>query len=136
LPFLGPDQPWYQFFFGSLFSPCPSSSFFFFFSWLLKLFPSTHLLPPLSPTDLLTYISKLKVHSSPSTYSPINLKCATLILTHLPTPPSIYLPTRFSTFLPTNTLHRYLPNPTYMVTPTYPVAIPINPQWWTTMKKE
>ncbi len=60
----------------------------------------------------------------------------TLIPTHLPNPPSI--------FLPTNILGRYLPNPTYMVTPTYLVATPIDPptfksdkeriKWWYCMK--
>jgi hypothetical protein len=43
----------------------------------------------LSPTNLLTYIFKLKVDSSP----PINLKCPTLIPTHLPALPLTYLPT-------------------------------------------
>jgi hypothetical protein len=82
LPFLSPDQPWSQFFFATLFSPWPPLGillFFLFFS-LLKLFRPTHLLPP---TDLLTYIFKIKVDSSSSTYSPINLKCATFIPTHL-----------------------------------------------------
>jgi hypothetical protein len=66
----------------------------FFFSLLLKLFPPTYPLPcpPLSHTDLLTYIFKLEVDSSSSTYSPINLKCATLIPTHLPTLTPTYLP--------------------------------------------
>jgi hypothetical protein len=73
----------------------------FFFFLLLKFFPPTYY-PPLSPTNLLTYLFKFKIDSSPSTYSPINLKCATLIPTHLPTPhlfiyllalPLSYLPT-------------------------------------------
>jgi hypothetical protein len=59
---------------------------------LLKLLPPTYY-PPLSLTYLLTYIFNLKIDSSPSTYSPINLKCATLIPIHLPTLPSSYLPT-------------------------------------------
>ncbi len=44
-----------------------------------------------------------------------------MLLSSPPTypPPSIYLPT--------NTLGRYLPNPTYMATPTYLVGIPIDP---------
>jgi hypothetical protein len=58
---------------------------------LLKLFPTHY--PALSPTDLLTYIFKLKVDSSPSTYSPVNLRCATLIPTHLAALPPTYLPT-------------------------------------------
>jgi hypothetical protein len=92
LPFLSPDL---SFFFATLFYPRPLPRFFFL---LLKLFSSTHLLPPppppLSATNLLTYIFELKVDSSPSTYSPINLKCATLIPTHLRTPHLfVYLPT-------------------------------------------
>jgi hypothetical protein len=78
---------------------------------LLKLFPPTDLLPPLSPTDLLTYQVKM-CYSHPRP----------------PTCPSIVLPT--------NTLSRYLPNPTYMATPTYMVAIPIDPQQSTMMRKE
>jgi hypothetical protein len=81
-------------------------SFYFF---ALETFPTHY--RPLSPTDLLTYIFELKVVSSPSIYPPINLKCVTLIPTHLPALP------------PT-----YLPNPTYMATPTYVVAIAIDPQ--------
>jgi hypothetical protein len=78
---------------------------------LLKLFPLTDLLPPLSPTNLLAYKVKM-CYSHP----------------HPPTCPSIVLPT--------NTLSRYLPNPTYMATPTYMVAIPIDPQQSTMMRKE
>ncbi len=54
--------------------------------------PPTHY-PPLSPTNLLTYIFELKVDSSPSTYSPINLKCVTFIPAHLLTLPLTYIPT-------------------------------------------
>jgi hypothetical protein len=50
-----------------------------------------------SPTHLPTYIFKLQVDSSPFTYSPINLKCVTLIPTHL----FIYLPTFPLSYLPT-----------------------------------
>jgi hypothetical protein len=66
----------------------PRTQFFFF--WVLKLFPPTHLQPA---SDLLTYIFELKVDSSPSTYSPINLKCDTLIY-HGPTyqTPPTWLP--------------------------------------------
>jgi hypothetical protein len=91
----------------------------------LNLFPPTHppTTPPLSPTvphrPTHLYIWNSKVNFSPSTYSPINLKCATLIPIHLPALP------------PT-----YLPNPTYMATPTYMVATTIDPQWSTTMRKE
>ncbi len=98
------------FFLGNfIFSPPPTQ---FFCVWLLKLFPPTHLLPP---------------HCPPQTYSPINLKFATLIPTYLPTLPTV---------LPTKTLNRYLPNPTYMATPIYIIAIAINPQWSTMMRKE
>jgi hypothetical protein len=76
LPFLIPDQPLSQFFF-----------FFWNFSHPLTYYPT------FSPTNLLTYIFKLKIDSSPSTYSPINLKCATLIPTHLHALPLFYLPT-------------------------------------------
>ncbi len=97
LPFLSPD-PSFFFFFGTLFSARPPPGFFFCSSF--------ETFPTLPPTNLLTYIFKLTVDSSPSTYSSINLKCATLIPTHLPT----------------NTLSRYLPNLTYMATPTYMVC--------------
>jgi hypothetical protein len=40
------------------------------------------------------------------------------------------------TDLPTNTLSKYLPNPTYMTAPTYMVAIAIDPYRSTTMRKE
>ncbi len=64
-------------------------------------------------------LDKIKIFSwlNP-TYSPIYLKCATLILTYLPTHPSSYLPTCPCTFLPINLLL----NPTYMVAPTYLVG--------------
>jgi hypothetical protein len=87
LPFPSPDL---SFFCNFIFYP-PATQFFFFLAF--ETFP-THLLPPTVPTDLLTYIFKLKVDSSPHTYSPLNLKCATFIPTHLPTPHLfIYLPT-------------------------------------------
>jgi len=93
-PFSALISPDLSFFSGTSFSPRPPPSFFIFF--LLKLFPPTYY-PPLSPTNLFAYIFKLKVDSSPSTYSPINLKCVTLISTHLPTPHLfIYLPTLWS----------------------------------------
>jgi hypothetical protein len=60
----------------------PWSQFFFAF----ETFPTYPPTTPIVPTDLLTYIFKLKVDSSPSTYSPINLQCASLIPAHLPTP--------------------------------------------------
>jgi hypothetical protein len=41
-----------------------------------------------------------------------------------------------SIFLPTNTLGRYLPNPSYMVTPIYLVETPIDPQRSKTMRKK
>jgi len=121
------SPPLSQFFLELYFFPHPHPILFYFITF--ETFP-TH--PPIAPTtipsDLFTYIFKLKVDSSPFTYSPINFKCFTFISTHLPNPLSIYLPT--------NTLSRYVPNPTYMVTPTYMVATPIDPQWLTTMRKE
>jgi hypothetical protein len=130
LPFLSLDLS----FFVQLYFLLASHSIFLKKIWNFSHPPTYY--PPLSPFDLFTYIFKLKVNSSPSTYSPINLKCVTLISTHLPTPPSMYLPTCPSNFLPTNTLSRYLPNPTYMVTPTYMVATLMDPQWLTMMRKE
>jgi len=47
-----------------------------------------------------------------------------------------HLPTCPTTDLSTNTLNMYLPNPTYMATPTYMVAIGIDPRQSTTVKKE
>jgi hypothetical protein len=94
--FVCPFQPWSAlisvFFFWELYfllTPHPVSFFFCFWNFFHQ--PTYY--PALSPTDLFTYIFKLKVDSSPSTYSPINLKCATLIATHLPTLPPSYLPT-------------------------------------------
>jgi hypothetical protein len=43
----------------------------FYLCFTFETFP-TYLPPPLSPTDLVTYIFKLKVNSSPFTHSPIN----------------------------------------------------------------
>ncbi len=111
-PFSALSQPWSEFFFGTLFSPCPLPTFFFplsliflgnfilspiptqflfFFFWNFSHRPTYY--PPLSPTDLFTYIFKLKVDSSPSTSSPINLKCVTFNPTQLPTHPTTNLPT-------------------------------------------
>jgi len=45
-------------------------------------------------------------------------------------------PTHPSTILPTNTLRKYLPNPTYMSTPNYMVVTTIDPQQLTMMRKE
>ncbi len=95
----------------------------------------SHLPIPLTLTYLLTYTFKFKIDSLPPTYSPVYLKCDTLIPTYLPAPPQpIYLPT-YSTinlpicpsiFLHTSPLGRYLLDPTYLVAPTYMAAIPIN----------
>ncbi len=85
LPFLSPFcQPWSQFFFSPnlcfsflgnfIFSPAPTYFLFVVFSFPFFFLnfsrPPTYY-PPLSATNLLTYIFKLKVDSSPSTYSPI-----------------------------------------------------------------
>jgi hypothetical protein len=42
---------------------------------------------------------------------------------------------KVATILLTNTLNRYLPNPTYMATPTYMVATTIDPKKLTMMRK-
>ncbi len=88
LPFLNHDQPWSQFYlqlyffltpflvffplisicFG--FFPCPPTQFLLFCFWNCSHPPTYY--SPLSRTNLFTYIFKLKVDSSPSTYSPIN----------------------------------------------------------------
>jgi hypothetical protein len=55
----------------------------------LKTFPSTtysHQPIPLAPTNLFTYTFKLKIDSLPLTYSPIYLKCDTIIPTYLVAP--------------------------------------------------
>jgi hypothetical protein len=91
------------------FLPSPHPVFFFL---AYETFP-TH--PPTTP------------HCLPPTYSPIYLNWK-WTLPHLPTRPT--------TNLPTNTLSRYLPNPTYLVTPTYMVATTIDPQRSKTMRKE
>jgi hypothetical protein len=104
---------------------------FFIYFWGNFSCPPTYC-PPLSPSDLLTYIFKLKVNSFPSTFSLVNLKCAIFISTHTPiylsTYPSIYLPICPSTFLPTK--------PHLHAAPTYMVATPIDPQRSTMMMKE
>jgi hypothetical protein len=65
LPFLSPDL---SFLLQLYFLPAPHPVFFFLWNFSR---PPTYY-PPLSPSNLLTYIFKLKVDSSPSTYSPIN----------------------------------------------------------------
>ncbi len=99
LPFLSPDLSFYRNF---IFSP-----------------PLSQYPPPPPQCPLLTYIFKLKVDSSPSTYSPINLKW---LLSSSP----IYLSTYLPFYFLINSLSRYLPNPTYMATPTYLIVTPIN----------
>ncbi len=97
---------------GLTFFLCPFSAlisvFFFFLSETPPPRPTTLHCPPI---DLLTY--KFKIYYSHQ---------------HPPTYPS--------TFLPTNILERYLPNPTYMATTIYLAAILIDPQWSKTMRKE
>jgi hypothetical protein len=113
----------------------PPTQFFFFFVFgetSPAPTPPTTYYPSLSPTELFTYIFKSRVDSSPSTYSPINLKCTTLIPTHL----FIYLHAFPPSYLPTNTLGRYLSNLTYMATPTYLVASPIDPNGWKRWKNK
>jgi len=75
LPFLSPDL---TFFFATLFSPCPLPSFFSPWSLFFYLEPYFLLTPHLVSLFLFfcafaTYIFELKVDSSPSTYSLVNL---------------------------------------------------------------
>jgi hypothetical protein len=108
--------------FGELsFLPAPDPVSYFL---LLKLFPPTSY-PQLSLTHLLTYKFKLKVDSS---HLPTHLYISNVLLSSPPTySPLTYLSTCPSTFLPINTLSKYLPDLAYMVTPTYMVATPIDP---------
>ncbi len=73
LPFLSPDL---SFFFGTLFSPRPPSSFFFFFVFAFETFPfhpPSHCLP-LPLTHLLTYKFKMCYsHPHPPIYSLYNM---------------------------------------------------------------
>ncbi len=74
---------------------------FLFFCFWKNSHPPTYY-PPLFPTNLFTYIFKLKIDSSPSSYSTYKFKCVILILTHMFIPhlfiyllalPPSYLPT-------------------------------------------
>jgi hypothetical protein len=127
LPFLSPDL---SLFLQLYFLPAPPPGIFLFFAF--KTFP-THQ-PPLSPTNPLTYIFKLKGRLFPIYLPTYKLKMC-YSHPHPPThPPSIYLPIYI--------LGRYLQNATYMVTPTYHPGwhsnrpSPIDPQRLKTMKKE
>jgi hypothetical protein len=102
-------------FFATLFSPRPAPSFFFF---SFETFP-TH-----RPTHLYIWIK--------SRLFPIYLLTHKFQMCYFHPHP----PTRPTTDVPTNTLNRYLWNPTYMATPTYMVATVLDPQWSTTMRKE
>jgi len=81
------------------------------------------------------------VFSHPPTYSPIYLIESRLLLIYQVTDKfkmwysHPHPPTHPSTFLPTNTLSRYLPNPTYMTALTCMIATPLNPQWAIMMRK-
>jgi hypothetical protein len=118
LPFLSPDL---SFFWNFIFSLPPSQFFLFPLSQRSVFFLGNFIFSP-PPTQFL-FFSCFWNFSRPPTYP-------------TPPPPSIYLPTCHSTFLPINTLNRYLPNPTYMATPTYIVATPIELQQLTMMRKE
>ncbi len=113
LPFLGRDQPWSQFFFGTfIFYPGFPVLFFLDLGFFFRNFIFS---PP--PTQFLFFFFFSFFFFAFETFP-----------THPPTYPlSIYLPTCLPTFLPTNTLSTYLPNSTYMATPTYLVATPIDP---------
>ncbi len=85
------------FFCNFIFPRRPQILFLFLCFWKFSRPPRYYL--PLSPSNLIANIFKLKVDSYPSTCSPINLKCVIFISTHLPTyppPTPIYL----STYLP------------------------------------
>jgi hypothetical protein len=81
--------------------PCPAFVFFFFFFffWFFNFFTPPTYYPT---TYLFTYQFKM-CYSHP------------------------HSPTRPTTNLPTNILNGYLPNPTYMATPTHLVGSPIDP---------
>ncbi len=129
LPFLSPDQPWSAlisvFICNFFFSPHCTGFLFFFFFWNFSHPPTYY--PPLAPTHLLTYIFELRVDSSP-----IYLVTYKFKMCYSHPHPS----THPTTNLPTNTLSRYLPNPTYITTPIYMVATTIDPKQSTTMRKE
>jgi hypothetical protein len=93
----------------------------------LKLFSPTHPLPPTiphQPTHLYIWIK--------SRLFPVYLLTYKFKMCYFHPHP----PTHPTTNLHTNTLNILLPNPTYMATPTYMVAIAIHPQWLTTMRKK
>ncbi len=108
------------FFFELYFLPAPHPvSFFFSF----ETFPAR---PSTSP------------HCPSPTYSPIYLKCATLIFTHLPPAPApIYLSTYLPIHLPTYQHFKYVPTKPHLHGYTYLHGChSIDPQQLTTMKKE
>ncbi len=101
---LSPPASQFFLFWKLYFVPAPHPVFFFFFAF--ETFP-TH--PPTTP------------HGPPSTYSPINLKCVTLIPTHLPT--TIY----FSTYQH----FRLVPTKPHLHGYTYQLGWHFNGQkWW------
>ncbi len=109
------------FFFGGnfIFSP-PAPIFFSFF----ETFPSHPPTTPRQPTHLYIWIK--------NRLFPIYLLTYKFKMCYFhPHPPN-----HPTTNLHTNTLNRFLPNPTYMATPTYMVAIAIHPQWSPTMRKK
>ncbi len=118
LRFLSPFSGMISVFFCNfIFSP-PQPGFIYLFIFLLKLFPASHLLPPTVPhrsTHLYIWIK--------SRLFPIYLLTYKFKMCYSHLDP----PTHPPTDLPTNTLSRYLPNPTYMATPTYMVATAIEP---------
>jgi hypothetical protein len=79
--------------------PAPQVVFFPFETFPLPIY--AHLPIPLAPTYLLIYTFKFKIDSLPPTYSPIYLKCDTLIPTYLPlTHLFTYLPALILAYLP------------------------------------
>ncbi len=157
------DQPWSQFFLQLYFLPAPFAvsfpwSLFFFRNFIfspsqiffpdLCFFPELYFSPQAPPGVFFFFLNfshwptYSPHHCPPPTYSPIYLIKSRLLLISLLTYKfkmcysHLHPPTHPSTFLPTNTLNRYLPNPTYMVTITCMVAIPMNPQWPIMMRIE
>jgi len=129
-PVLSPFSAMISVFFLQLyFLPAPTRFYLcmYLFIFLLKLFPPSHLLPPAvphQPTHLYIWIK--------SRLFPIYLLTYKFKMCYSHPHP----PTHPTTDLLTNTLSRYLPNLTYMATPTFMVASAIDPQWSTTMIKE
>jgi hypothetical protein len=106
------------------FLPAPQPISFFSFFFAFETFPTQPPTVPYRPTHLYIWIK--------SRVFPIYLLTYKFKMWYSHPHP----PTCLTTDLPINILSRYLPNPTYMATPTYTVPTAIDPQWSTTMRKE